>query len=158
MRRSDREITELSDIISVMERCDVCRLAVCDGDVPYIVPMNFGMTVSDGKITLYFHSAAEGKKIDLIKALPRVAFEMDCSHNLVSDAGRGYCTMAYESVMGTGNIEFIDGEEKLAALQAIVDKYHPDGFVFARGAVPKTAVFGLSVESITGKRRVKERS
>lgn len=43
MRRKDREITEFEEIIDVMERCGVCRLALHDEEYPYIVPLNFGM-------------------------------------------------------------------------------------------------------------------
>lgn len=40
MRRSDREIKNFDEIIEVIKKCDVCRLAVNDGECPYIVPMN----------------------------------------------------------------------------------------------------------------------
>lgn len=36
MRRSDREVTKFSDIIAIIEKCDVCRLALNDEDYPYI--------------------------------------------------------------------------------------------------------------------------
>lgn len=61
MRRKDREITDFDEMVSVMRRCDVCRLAFQDGDVPYIVPLNFGMKVKEDSVTLYFHGALEGK-------------------------------------------------------------------------------------------------
>lgn len=62
MRRSDREIKEFDKIVEVMRKCDVCRVAINDEKYPYILPLNFGMDVIDGKITLYFHGANEGKK------------------------------------------------------------------------------------------------
>ena len=49
MRRSDREIKDFDEIIEVINKCDVCRLAINDGDYPYIVPMNFGLNIEDGK-------------------------------------------------------------------------------------------------------------
>jgi len=55
MRRKDREVTDLSEI---MKNCDVCRLALNDDGFPYILPLNFGMAVNGEKITLYFHSAS----------------------------------------------------------------------------------------------------
>lgn len=55
MRRSDREIKDFDEIIEVINKCDVCRLAINDGDYPYIVPMNFGLNIEDGKVVLYFH-------------------------------------------------------------------------------------------------------
>ncbi|MCM1368298.1 MAG: pyridoxamine 5'-phosphate oxidase family protein [Roseburia sp.] len=156
MRRSDRQVTEFSQIIDIIRRCDVCRIAVNDGGAPYIVPLNFGMSVAGEKITLYFHSATEGKKLDLFRKDPSACFELDCAHALVSDAQKGYCTMNYESVIGYGVIRFIEDEaEKLAALRAIVNKYHPDGFEFSMSAVPRTAVYALDVSSLTAKARKK---
>ena len=46
MRRKDREVTDLSEIIEIMKNCDVCRLALNDDGFPYILPLNFGMAVS----------------------------------------------------------------------------------------------------------------
>ena len=57
MRRYDREITDKNEILEIMSRCDVCRLAFNDGDYPYILPLNFGIGEKEGKIVLYFHSA-----------------------------------------------------------------------------------------------------
>ena len=47
MRRRDREITDKQDILEVMRKCDVCRIALHDGDYPYIVPLNFGLQVEN---------------------------------------------------------------------------------------------------------------
>lgn len=46
MRRKDREVTDLSEIIEIMKNCDVCRLALNDDGFPYILPLNFGMAVN----------------------------------------------------------------------------------------------------------------
>lgn len=47
MRRRDREITDKQEILEVMRKCDVCRIALHDGDYPYIVPLNFGLQVEN---------------------------------------------------------------------------------------------------------------
>ena len=83
MRRSDREIKDFDEIIEVINKCDVCRLAINDGDYPYIVPMNFGFNIEDGKVVLYFHCASEGKKLELLRKNNKVAFEMDCGHEFI---------------------------------------------------------------------------
>ena len=41
MRRKDREITNLDEVINILEHTDVIRLAMNNGDFPYIVPVNF---------------------------------------------------------------------------------------------------------------------
>ena len=78
MRRTDREITDRAEMLAIMEKCQVCRLALRNGDYPYILPVNFGMEEKDGQLVLYFHGAAEGTKYDLMAADPRASFEMDC--------------------------------------------------------------------------------
>ena len=128
MRRKDREVTDLNDIIGIMESCDVCRLALNDDGYPYILPLNFGMSVNDDKITLYFHSALEGYKVGLIHKDNRASFEMDCKHELQYFEDKGYCTMAYESVIGRGHIRILPDEEKIPALmhQLVQDgRIHP---------------------------------
>ena len=57
MRRSDREIKDFDEILKVLEKCDVCRLAFNDGDYPYIVPMSFALEYDGSEASLYFHSA-----------------------------------------------------------------------------------------------------
>ena len=62
MRRKDREISDYSEIIRIIESCSVCRLGLMDENEAYIVPMNFGYIVENKDLTLYFHSAKEGRK------------------------------------------------------------------------------------------------
>lgn len=156
MRRSDREIKDIKDIIRVMEKCDVCRLALNDKDYPYILPLNFGMKAEDHKIVLYFHGAAEGTKYDLIKRNHHASFEMDCSHKLVMDVSKGSCTMEYESVIGQGQIEIVPDDEKYEALCLLMKHYHQEEFHFNEAVIPQTTVFKLSVEHVTGKVRMKK--
>lgn len=155
MRRSDREIKDRNDMIEVMKRCDVCRLAFHDEAYPYIIPLNFGMRVKDGQIVLYFHGALEGKKYELMAKDNRAGFEMDCSHELVTEEAEGSCTMNYECVIGHGRVEMVPEEEKYEALCILMEHYHQEFFPFNRAVMPKTAVFCLKVEEMTGKRRAK---
>ena len=113
MRRSDREITDLKEIMDVMQKCDTCRLGLQDEKVPYIVPLNFGVREENGRITLFFHSAPEGKKIRLMEQNGAAGFEMDTAHVLIeSDTACGY-GMNYKCVLGVGTLSFIeDYEEK----------------------------------------------
>ena len=156
MRRNDREIKDLNEIIKVMEKCDTCRLALNDEEYPYILPLNFGMEVNDDKITLYFHGAAEGKKYELIGKDNRASFEMDCSHRLVTDIEKGSCTMEYESVIGRGTIEILSEEEKYNALCILMKHYHKEDFPFNKNVMAQTTVMKLTVENVTGKVRMKK--
>jgi len=154
MRRHDREITEFNQIIQIMEACQVCRLALHNGDYPYILPVNFGMAVDGTQVTLYFHGAREGTKYDLIRADPRASFEMDCETMLCSDRAAGNCTMSYRSVIGQGVLSFvIDEAEKIRALDILTAHYHPEGFAYDSAMIPATVVYKLTVERMTAKFR-----
>ncbi|MDE6627557.1 MAG: pyridoxamine 5'-phosphate oxidase family protein [Lachnospiraceae bacterium] len=154
MRRSDREVTEFEDMIAIIKACDVCRLALNNGEYPYILPLNFGLAVVDNRIELYFHGALEGTKYDLMEKDNRASFEMDCSHKLVTQEDTGNCTMAYKSVIGQGYIEMIPEEEKYNALCILMKQYHKEEFAFNKAVMPQTKVFKLVVEHVTGKERV----
>ncbi len=153
MRRSDREVTDFQEIVSIMEHCDVCRIAFHRDGYPYILPFNFGMTVTGKTVELYFHGATEGTKYRLIEQNPCVGFEMDRAHRLIADRERGYCTMEYESVVGTGQIELLPETETYRALCILMKHYHQETFPFAQTAIPRTRVFKLTVHELTGKRR-----
>lgn len=157
MRRSDREVKEFKDIVAIMEKCDVCRIALNDDGYPYIVPLNFGMCVKEGIIELYFHGAMEGTKYDLMEKDNRASFEMDCGHKLVTEMESGNCTMEYESVIGRGHMEILSDDEKYNALQILMQHYHQEEFPFNKAVMPNTKVFKLVVEKVTGKRRMKKK-
>ena len=156
MRRHDREITDRQELIAVMKHCAVCRLALNDDNgYPYLLPLNFGLLEDGSTLQLVFHSALEGRKLELLQKDSRASFEMDGRHQLQYFPEKGYCTFAYESVIGRGHIAILNDEsEKVAALDAIMEHYHPEGKAwYSPVAIPRTIVYALTVESLTGKRK-----
>ena len=152
MRRQDREMKNIEDIINTMRKCEVCRLAINgDNGYPYIVPLNFGLDVEGDKIKIIFHSANEGKKIELFTKDNRASFEMDYGHEIEYSEEKGYCTAHFESVIGQGKIRILEDGEKEVALNKLMGQYHPEGFHYSKAAIPRTLVYCLEVESITGK-------
>jgi len=76
MRRSDKEITDKKVIEEIISDSIVCKLAVADDNQPYIVPVCFGLKDN----TLYFHSAPEGKKIDILKKIRKSVLNLKYIH------------------------------------------------------------------------------
>ena len=104
MRRSDREVTQRDEIEKMIAACKICRLGFITGTDVYIVPLNFGY--QDG--VLYFHSAREGKKVELLKQSPRVCFEMDRIKKMITSKDACEWGVEYESVIGYGDARIID--------------------------------------------------
>jgi len=152
MRRKDREITDRTEIINIIKKCSVCRLALFDIDYPYIVPLNFGLYYDDDIIELYFHCANIGKKLDLIEKNNNAGFEMDTSHELILSETACGCTMGYESVIGSGRIIVVDEETKIKALDCIVSKYTGKKLSYSEEYVKTVKILKLSVNNITRKK------
>ena len=154
MRRKDRQITDINKIIKIIEKCDVCRLGLFDDEYPYIIPLNFGYSCKDEKLSLYFHSAQEGKKLDLIRKNNKVAFEMDCSTELITSGVPCDYTMTYESICGTGRLKILDDNEKIMGLKYLMKKYSDKEYSdedFEDRILKVTNVLELKVNSIVGK-------
>ena len=156
MRRKEKEVAGYPEIMEIMKKCRVARLALNDGEYPYIVPMNFGVEYRDEEINLYFHCAAMGKRYELICANNKVGFEMDIAYRLI--AGEKACKydMQYESVVGKGLIEIVPDDEKRMALDILMSHYTEDTlqFDYNEEVLKKTTVFRLKVIEVTGKRNV----
>jgi nitroimidazol reductase NimA-like FMN-containing flavoprotein (pyridoxamine 5'-phosphate oxidase superfamily) len=157
MRRADREITDTGDKLEIIGRCKVCRLGLADGNEPYIVPLNFGYEFTEGVLSLYFHSAREGRKIDILRKNRRACFEIDGKHELIRGGTACEYGFAYESVIGAGFVEFIeDREGKIRALNLLMRRQTGEDrdFTYQDARLDQVAVYRLRVESFTGKRRV----
>ncbi len=154
MRRSDREVTSPEEIAAIMSRCQVLHLALNGEEVPYLLPVNFGME-ADG-MTLYIHGAMEGTKYGLIARDNRASFAMVREDGLVLDEKGHSCTMNYESVVGRGVIDELTEEaDKRHALDCLMAHYHAEDFPYSPKPIPQTRILRLRVQSRTAKRRKK---
>jgi hypothetical protein len=151
VRRNEKKIEFRDEIDRIIEGARICRLAMARDGEPYLIPLNFGYD----RHSLHFHSAGDGKKLEILKENPRVWFEIEGDCRLIpgKDAPCGW-GMAYESVMGGGRVVFIiDLDEKIKSLDLIMARYSPGvSYSYPRDQVERTAVFRVEIESISGKR------
>jgi len=153
LRRKDRETTDQASIEQIIQACDCCRLAFTDEPAPYIVPLNFGSAVVDGRRRFYFHGAHEGRKIALLCKHPIVGFELDTNHQLhTAETACGY-SYRFSSVIGTGRVTVVESrEEKLFALQMIMRHYSErDDWPFTEAHVNAVTVLRLDVDTLACK-------
>lgn len=153
MRRKDLAVTEPEKIDKIINRCDCFRLAFADGKYPYIVPLNFGFVHRDGVRKFYFHSAAAGRKVDLCRSLGCAGFELDTNRAVNPNEKACDFSMAYQCVIGVGDItELTTPEEKAEGLRAIMKQYTGrTDWEFPEAVLAKTCVFCLTVTEISGR-------
>jgi len=148
MRRAEKKITDQAFVELVIRNSLVCRIAMCDGGMPYIVPLSFGY--ENGHI--YLHSARDGEKIDILKRNPRVCFEFETDCEALPAEQACDFTMRYRSVIGYGTASFIeDAPEKIRAVQTIMSHYTTRDFTFVESDVDKIVVIRIDITEISGK-------
>lgn len=155
MRRDDRQVTDSKALQEILAACKVCRIAMADGNTPYLVPMNYGYRLDGQQLTLYFHCAHQGRKLDILKRNPRVCFEMDCTHRLLPGGSACEYGYAYASIIGEGTVRFLaDEAEKANALRRLMlQQTGNEDFSFSAAAVQSVTIFCIDAASFTGKRR-----
>ena len=152
MRKADREVKDRNEVFEIVKKGRICHLCINDDVYPYIVPLNYGYEVIGDELYLYFHSAMEGRKIDLLKKNNHVSFEIETDNYEHYDENKLMCTEYYESVTGRGEVFFIE-EDKKRILDLIMNHYYPEGNKpYNTEVIKRTLVYGLKVKGITGKR------
>lgn len=156
MRRKDREVAAPDEIAAILEKCPVGHLALSDGDRAYVVPLNFAWRTAEGKTTLYFHCAKEGRKIDLIRKNPNACFEADCSFSLVKGSSACRWSALFESVIGEGRAALVDDPaEKQEALDLLMKRYGYEGKPsYEPTELAAVAVIRLELDEISAKRKL----
>ena len=137
----------------LLTEAQVGRLGVSCRDEPYVMPLNF--VYYGGKI--YFHCAAEGKKLQYIAINHRVCFEV--SDFIGIREGEQPCQFGtyYRSVIVFGEARIVEkAEEKTAALIMIFEKYGKESVkpIFAEREIEHVIVVEITVKKLTGKQRL----
>jgi nitroimidazol reductase NimA-like FMN-containing flavoprotein (pyridoxamine 5'-phosphate oxidase superfamily) len=147
----------LSEMVDILNRAEVGRMALCDGSMPYLVPLNF--LYKDGKIVV--HCAWEGKKLDIISNNPNCCFEVDEYIGEVSYHYESQCHLDYDSVLAFGRARIEDNNEtKIQLLQLFSEKYNElykkpvsnGGKRFTLEQVSECCCIVIDVSEITGRR------
>jgi len=157
MRRKDKEITNVNDKIAIVSKCKVCRLGLSENNYPYIVPMNYGYTYRNEKLTLFFHGAKEGRKIEIIKTNNNACFEIDCDTKLIEAEKPFNYGYEFKSIIGFGKIIFLEtNEDKINGLNELMKQLTGKEieYSFTEEELNRVCVYKMEVEEFTGKQKM----
>ena len=160
MRRKDREVTEIGEILQIVKRAKILHLGLLDEEGPYVVPLHYGYEYVGEKHELLFfmHSAKEGHKLDLIRKNPNGCVELECDIELIS-GGENPCNYgaSFASVMGKAQVELVEEpEEKIRGLKLLMKNQTGREFDVDAGMAASVAVMKASVTEFTAKSRPNE--
>lgn len=155
MRRKDREVTDLQQIERIIAGSKVCHVAMADQGMPYLVPMNFGYEMKGRELTLYFHCAKEGRKLDILKKNDNVCFELCIEGEPVYVKETPcYSGFYYQSVIGNGKMEIVsDLREKCKGLSLLLKQAAGAEAAFEKEQADTVCVLKIVSRDFTGKRK-----
>jgi uncharacterized protein len=147
MRRKDREI-DSKEAITLLSQSDYGILStIGKNGQPYGVPLNY--VYKDN--SLYFHCARTGHKLENIENNPKVSFCVVGETNILP----ADFSTEYESVIAFGVAWEAQGEERISALQWLIEKYSPDfieeGKKYIEEKNNTTKVIKIEISHISGK-------
>lgn len=154
MTRRERQVTDINEIIKILDNSKVLHLGLVDGDEPYVVPMNYGYTYENEKLTIWLHCARQGRKLDIMKVNPKVFFEME--YGITPFEGEVACKygITYSSLMGRGVATIIeDVETKKIALSSLMKTQTGKDFDFDDRMAEVVGVVKIDVLEFTAKHR-----
>lgn len=150
MRRKEKCVTDSKILHSVIQKAQVCRLGLVDGLTPYIIPLSFGF---DGT-HLYFHSAKEGRKIDILDKNNRACVEFEQDVALIRGTNACDYGFRYLTVICHGTADVVrNAEEKCYGLNQIMKHYEPEWSFrqFTKQELSTIRVFKIIIEEMIGK-------
>lgn len=157
MYKAQREVFDREEIARIIESCEVCRIAICTGGAPYIVPLSYGFDFSlQGELVLYFHSAPHGQKLELLAQNDKVGFEIGRMLSLkAAENACGY-SLYFESVLGSGELLCCEtNDQKIEGLDALMQHYAPDRIPeYSEDLLARTTVLKLTATEFTAKRHI----
>ncbi|MBN1777909.1 MAG: pyridoxamine 5'-phosphate oxidase family protein [Clostridiales bacterium] len=135
----------------ILRRETLGFLGVCDAGQPYIVPLTYAYL--DGIIV--FHCALEGKKLDCIRANPRVCFTAGRQFGGVCRHPQGaHCSDNDESVICYGIARILtDEKERLEALNAFNRSIQPDAKDLSPDDIRRCHAVEIRISEMTGRQR-----
>ncbi len=154
MRMRERAIGSRKRMLDLVELQGHMTIAMCRAGKPYLVTVNHSF--DRRAMRLYFHCAPKGKKVDYLKANPKVWGQV------IKDNGyiQGKCDYAYKTVMFSGTAEFIrDLAEKKHALDMMIDKLESAPAAIKKRLLTdkklkEVAICRIRIEGLSGKESV----
>lgn len=159
VRRKDRTVTDINQIIRIIDNAKILHLGLIDNGFPYIVPLHYGYEYHKEKdsLTFYMHCAQEGHKIDLINSNSNVCVELETDTEL-EPGGDNPCEYSsfYSSVIGMGKASIVDdNEEKECALNFLMLNQTGRAFDFSEEMLSTVAVIKAEISEYTAKAKRK---
>ena len=143
-------IEDRNEINDILKQCRTCYVAMSDNDVPYVLPMNFG--IEGDRVIL--HSAQAGRMWETIRKNPKVCINWTLGEGIAWQDQQVGCSYRVQSksVMVEGTAEIIDdSDEKERLFRQFMTQYSDLPFKFNAPAIRNVGVMVVPFTRLTAK-------
>ncbi len=153
IRRKEKAITNKDEMKRIIHTAQYITIAMCRDNQPYLATLSHGY--DPNRNIIFFHCAAEGKKIDYLFANNTVWGQAIIDHGYA----QGACDHLYETTQFKGKVTFIqDPEEKRLALINMIQKLDKDPNTVIESqlkekSVAKVTIGRIDIEKMSGKKQ-----
>ena len=149
MGKRDSEITGKDEIEAILRKATVMRIALCNVNMPYVVPVAFGY--KEGAV--YFHSSRKGMKMDIIRKNNNICFEVETDVALVEGEKACNFDFEYRSVIGFGTAHILESdEEKRKGFDILMAHYADPPFEYKPQGLKAACVVKIEIDGMKGKK------
>lgn len=137
-------------INAILKQCKTCYVAMSDDNVPYVLPMNFGIEGDN----VILHSAQEGRMWETIRKNPKVCINWTLGEELAWQDQTVGCSYRVKSssVIIEGTVQIIDdNEEKERLFRQFMTQYSDLPFKFNAPAIRNVGVMLVPITRLTAK-------
>ena len=154
MTKREFKITDEAEIREILDTAKVLRLGLAVDNEPHIIPLNYGYSMEEGKLTFYLHSAVKGSKLELMGKNPNVCFELDGDYRTFEGELPCQYGLSYRAVSGRGRAVIVeDTAEKMEAMSILMKTQTGKDFTFNERLVSIVAVIRVDVTEFAAKFR-----
>ena len=152
IRRKDKEINDPKEMKRILKTAKYVTVAMCLDNEPYLATLSHGY--DEERNCVYFHCAAEGKKISILQANNRVWGQALIDRGYV----QGACDQLYATTQFKGRVTFVeDTAEKEHALKVMIESLddNPDELIKKQllpQSVQKVRIGRIDIDYMSGKK------
>ena len=155
IRRKEKAIDDIAEMKKILQTAQYITIAMCRDNQPYLATLSHGY--DPDRNIIFFHCAAEGRKIDYLVANNSVWGQAIIDYGYA----QGACDHLYASTQFKGRVTFIENqEEKKLALINMIQKLDNDPNTviekqLKEKSVARVTIGRIDIEEMSGKKQKK---
>jgi len=145
------KIEDRKEIDEIIRSCKTCFVSFCEGDIPYVVPMNFALDQD----CIILHMAQAGRKWETLRRNHNVCITWISGEKIAWQDVNVGCSyrVKSKSVIIEGQAEIVDDfREKTECMEKLMAQYTTIAFKFSVPSIRNVGVVKVRIKEISARK------